>query len=161
MTLSPSPQRRIEANYAETNYELTVSHRLAIMLNTTMAKSKNSVKRKAGRPVEIPGGDTAFVGLRLPSDLLKRIDGWAGQEKIDRRSEALRALIERGLAGAQPMKRRSPKAAAKASDMAGRQIDKLANPAMPEAERRVRKRRLIKGPREFRDMRGDLPKSKR
>jgi hypothetical protein len=54
----------------------------------------------------------------------------------------------------------SPKAAAKASDMAGEQIDKLANPAMPEEERRARKRRLLKGPREFRDMRGDQAKPK-
>jgi hypothetical protein len=44
--------------------------------------------------------------------------------------------------------------------MAGRQIDKLANPAMPEAERYARKRRLIKVPRECREMRGDQPKQK-
>src|ERR1700688_4266947 len=120
-----------------------------------MAKSKNIVKRKAGRTVEIPGGATAFVALRLTSDLLKRIEGWASQEKINRRSEALRALLECGLAGAQPMRRRSLKAAAKASDMAGRQIDKLANLAMPEEERRARKRRLLKGAREVPGMRGD------
>jgi hypothetical protein len=44
--------------------------------------------------------------------------------------------------------------------MAAHQIDKLANPAMPEEERRARKRRLIKGPSEFREMRGDQPKPK-
>jgi hypothetical protein len=48
-----------------------------------------------------------------------------------------------------------------ASDMDGHQIDKLADPAMPEEQRQSRKRRLIKGPREFRDMRGDQPKPKR
>jgi hypothetical protein len=125
-----------------------------------MAKSTNIVKRKAGRPVEIPGGATEFVGLRLASDLLKRIDSWAKQGKIEKRSEAVRALIERGLAGSPPSKQPSRKAAAKASEMAGHQIDKLANPAMPEEERRARKRRLIKGPSEFRDMRGDQPKPK-
>src|ERR1019366_4905125 len=122
------------------------------MLNATMAKS---TKRKAGRPVEIPGGATEFVGLRLPYDLLKRIDGWAKQQKIDRRSEAVRGLV-----GSQLSKRTSPKTAAKAFDMAARQIDKLANPALPEEERQARKRRLIKGPREFRDLRGDQPKPK-
>jgi hypothetical protein len=141
--------------------EVRASPRLVIMLNTTMKKSTNIVKRKAGRPVEIPGGATEFVGLRLPSDLLRRIDGWAKQEKIDKRSEAVRELIERGLAGSQSSKRTSPKAAAKASDMAAHQIDKLANPAMPEEERRARKRRLLKGPQEFRDMRGDQPKPKK
>jgi hypothetical protein len=44
--------------------------------------------------------------------------------------------------------------------MAADQIDKLANPAMPEEERLARKRRLLKGPREFRELRGDLPKTK-
>jgi hypothetical protein len=127
------------------------------MLNATMAKS---TKRKAGRPVEIPGGATEFVGLRLPHDLLQRIDGWGKQQKIDRRSEAVRGLIERGLVGSQLSKRTSPKTAAKASDMAARQIDKLANPALPEEERQARNRRLIKGPREFRDLRGDQPKPK-
>jgi hypothetical protein len=125
-----------------------------------MAKSTNIVKRKAGRPVEIPGGATEFVGLRLASDLLKRIDSWAKQGKIDKRSEAVRELIERGLAGSQPSKQTSPKAAAKASDMAGRRIDKIGDPSATAEERQDRKRSLIKGPREFRDMRGDQPKPK-
>jgi DNA-binding XRE family transcriptional regulator len=51
--------------------------------------------------------------------------------------------------------RDNPKGRAKAADMAGEQIDKLANPAMPEEERHARKGRLIKGPKEFRDMRRD------
>ena len=88
------------------------------------------------------------------------IDKCAGGNGAASRSEAIRRLVELGLAGAPPIKQRNPKAAAKASDMAGRQIDKLANPAMPEGERRARKRRIIKGPREFRDMRGDQPKQK-
>ncbi len=68
-------------------------------------------------------------------------------------------MIEVALSAPEP-KQLSPKAAAKASEMAGHQIDKIANPAMPEEERRARKRRLIKGPREFRDIRGDQPKPK-
>jgi hypothetical protein len=60
-----------------------------------MAKSTTIVKRKMGRPVEI--GADKFVGLRLPEALLKRIDGWAKQKKIEERSNALRQLIERGL----------------------------------------------------------------
>jgi hypothetical protein len=44
--------------------------------------------------------------------------------------------------------------------MAGRQIDKIGDPSATEEERQQRKRRLLKGPREFRDMRGDLPKPK-
>jgi hypothetical protein len=99
-----------------------------------------------------------LVGLRWHEDDLTAIEDWRRkQPDLPSRSQAIRRL---GLAGAQPMKRRSPKAAAKASDMAAHQIDKLADPALPEEERRARKRRLIKGPQEFRDIRGDQPKPK-
>jgi Ribbon-helix-helix protein, copG family len=62
-----------------------------------MAESTNIVKRKAGRPVEIGAGATAFVGLRLPSELLERVEKWAVKKKKAGRSEAIRALIEQGL----------------------------------------------------------------
>jgi hypothetical protein len=42
--------------------------------------------------------------------------------------------------------------------MATEQVEKLMSPLLPEAEQQARKRRLIKGPREFREMR--VPKSK-
>ena len=48
----------------------------------------------------------------------------------------------------------------KAAKMAGREIDRLGDQAATSEERAKRKRRLIKGPREFRDLRGDLPKTK-
>jgi Arc/MetJ-type ribon-helix-helix transcriptional regulator len=101
-----------------------------------------------------------LVNARMPPSLIKSIDGWAAKHSDGSRSEAIRRLVELGLAGSTPTKQTSRKAAAKASDMAAHQIDKLANPAMPEEERRARKRRLIKGPREFRDMRGDQPRPK-
>ena len=44
--------------------------------------------------------------------------------------------------------------------MAARQIDQLGDQAATDEERAQRKRRLIKGPKEFRDMRGYLPKTK-
>ena len=48
----------------------------------------------------------------------------------------------------------------KAAKMAGREIDRLGDQAATSEERAKRKRRLIKGPLEFRDLRGDLPKTK-
>jgi hypothetical protein len=74
---------------------------------------------------------------------------------------AFRRLVELGLAGSQPMKRRSPKAAAKATDLAGKEIDALADSSATHEEWQQRKPRLLKGPREFRDIRGDLAKPKR
>jgi hypothetical protein len=47
----------------------------------------------------------------------------------------------------------------KAAAMAGREIDRLGDQGATREERARRKRRLIKGPREFRGLRGDLPKT--
>jgi hypothetical protein len=99
--------------------------------------------------------------MRWQEEELRAIDWWRRQEPDSpARPQAIRRLVGLGLAGSSPAKQTSPKAAAKASDMAAHQIDKLANPALLEEERRARKRRLIKGPRGFRDMRGDQPKPK-
>ena len=52
------------------------------------------------------------------------------------------------------------KKAAKALEMAGKEIDRLSDPSATDEERQRRKRRLLKGPKEFRDVRGNRPKSK-
>jgi hypothetical protein len=53
------------------------------------------------------------------------------------------------------------KKAAKASEMAAQEIDRLIDPSAPDEEPQRRKRRLIKGPKEFRDVRGgNRPKHK-
>jgi len=44
--------------------------------------------------------------------------------------------------------------------MAGQEIDRLGDQATTNKERARRKRRLIKGPREFREMRADRRKNK-
>jgi Arc/MetJ-type ribon-helix-helix transcriptional regulator len=116
-----------------------------------------AIRKKRGRPAT---GQASVSTIRLPPKLTASIEKWAVSNGVGSRSEAIRSLVELGLAQAAPAKSTSPKAAAKASDMAARQIDKLANPAMPVEERRARKRRLIKGPREFRGIRGDQPKFK-
>jgi hypothetical protein len=46
------------------------------------------------------------------------------------------------------------KKAAKAQDMAAQEIDRLIDPSAPDEERQRRKRRLLKGPKEFQDLRG-------
>src|SRR5262245_4562965 len=43
--------------------------------------------------------------------------------------------------------------AEKARAMAGQEIDRLSDPSATEEERQRRKRRLLKGPKEFRDVR--------
>jgi hypothetical protein len=99
--------------------------------------------------------------VRLASELRTNVDKWAA-EQSDRltQAEAICRLLELGLAASRPMKRRNPKAVSKASAMAGQQIDKLADSSVTDEERQRRKRRLLKGPTEFRDIRGDISKSK-
>jgi hypothetical protein len=58
---------------------------------------------------------------------------------------------KRALAGA-PSSRSSAKGAPKAAEMAGRKIDQLGDRSATDEERASRKRRLIRGPKEFRDM---------
>ena len=44
---------------------------------------------------------------------------------------------------------------AKASEMAGEEIDRLGDPLATDEKRQLRKQRLIKGPQEFRDIRSN------
>jgi hypothetical protein len=84
-----------------------------------------------------------------------------GRSVSVRKIEALRAeLIRAGIVVRDAGPRNNPKAASKASEMAAEPIDKMADPSASHGERQTRKQRLLKGPREFRDMRGDLPKRK-
>ncbi len=53
-----------------------------------------------------------------------------------------------------------PTDAAKASEMAGEEIDRLGDPLATDEERQLRKQRLIKGPQEFRDIRSNRAKIK-
>ena len=50
--------------------------------------------------------------------------------------------------------------ATKARTMASQEIDRLSDPSATEEERQRRKRRLLKGPKEFRDVRSNRPKFK-
>jgi hypothetical protein len=53
-----------------------------------------------------------------------------------------------------PNARRTGVPRSKASEMAAQEIERLIDPSAPEEERQRRKRRLVKGPKEFRDLRG-------
>jgi predicted DNA-binding protein len=85
---------------------------------------------------------STVVTVRLSQDLVSGLDNWARQ-KGHSRSDAIRLMIETGLSKA-----------TKASRLAGKQLDRLADPAAPASEQARRKRRLLKGPPEFRDITG-------
>ena len=100
-------------------------------------------------------------------DTIKSIEKWRARQKpIPNASEAIRRLVEMALATAGPAPKRSKKADALIrrlgayAGMAGKMIDQLADKSASPEEQAKRKRRLMKGPPEFREMRGDLPKPK-
>jgi hypothetical protein len=118
----------------------------------------NRKKRGRGRPRT---GIGKPVGLRLYPELEQKIDAWASKQP-DRpgRPEAIRRIIEQTLSGTTARRSANKTTARKASELAAREIERLADKSQPEPEQQRRKRRLIHGPKEFRDIRGDQPKTK-
>ena len=76
-------------------------------------------------------------------------------------SEAIRRLVELGLTDKSTARSDSkPGRRSRAQELAAKAIDKMLDPAAPPEERAQRRRRLTKGPAEFREARVDLPKAK-
>jgi hypothetical protein len=123
-----------------------------------MAKSESLVRRRKSR--KPPGVGALMIAVRVAPAELPPIDAWIAAQRSPRptRAEALRRLAQIALARLRPARRRSDASATRASDMAGHAIDRLGEHAAPVEVRAQRKRRLLKGPSEFRAMRADLPK---
>jgi hypothetical protein len=123
--------------------------------------SYDNIKKPVRKRSAVTG---QLVGVRLQVDQLKAIDSWAvAQQPPVTRPEAIRGMIDAMLhilAKDRGEKAKSGKQAMRASDMAAQTIERKLDPAMPAEERAQRRRRLTKGPLEFRDDRVDLPKRK-
>jgi hypothetical protein len=75
---------------------------------------------------------------------------------------AIRRLVELGLKAEKPVKApRSTRNKVRAAELAAKTIEKMIDPSAPAEERAQRRRRLTKGPTEFREHRVDLPKAKK
>jgi hypothetical protein len=96
--------------------------------------------------------------MRVSDDFLRSIDAWRRkQPDKPSRAEAIRRLVME----AQPFTPRRRKGGArKASELAAKTIEGLADKSRPPSEHASAKRRLIHGPKEFREIRGDQPKGK-
>ena len=128
-----------------------------------MRKSIRDIpKKKRGRPAS--GGRGEGVLVRLQPDRLAAIDAWITRQTAPMtRPEAIRAMLDAVLVIVSNDPSEKPKArkqAARASEMASQTIERKLDPKMPEEERAQRRRRLTKGPPEFRDVRVDRPKAK-
>jgi hypothetical protein len=122
-----------------------------------MAKSIRVSTKRRGRPKTTGKGE--LIGVRILPPLLKRLDAWiAGQVPRPSRPEAIRRFVERALPTSSEHGSTSKHKANKASDLANRAADHFLDKSVPPEEQERRKRTLIKGPKEFRDIREDLPK---
>lgn len=121
-----------------------------------MPKAIVDTRKSRGRPRI----DATQIGLRLPPDNLAAVDAWIATqcEQNLSRPEAIRRLVEIGLAGATAGRPKKSAASPRPSKLAAAAIDKLVEETAPTAEQAARKRRLVKGPEEFRDVRADRRK---
>jgi hypothetical protein len=125
-----------------------------------MPKTSVVPKKRRGPP---PTGKGTQVGERWHASELAAIDAWiaASSDKTLTRAHAIRRLVALGLKVKAPAKPVSkPARSALAAELAAKAIDGMIDPSAPPEERARRRRRLTKGPPEFREARVDLPKSK-
>jgi hypothetical protein len=125
-----------------------------------MTKSIKVEPKKRGRPAT---GKDPLMGFRASPVMRASVVRWAeNQPDQPTLSEAIRRLVEIGLAKAPSSKRprvlsTAKQGAARAAELAGRTIDKQSDPAASDEERKVRKRKLVEGPSAFRNTRKDAP----
>jgi hypothetical protein len=128
-----------------------------------MAKSiRVTTKKKRGRPATTGRGTQ--VGERWHPTELAAIDAWiaSSPDKNITRAHAIRRLVALGLRIKKPARPVSkPGRRLRAQELATKAIEKIIDPAAPPEERAQRRRRLTKGPPEFREDRVDQPKAKR
>jgi hypothetical protein len=99
--------------------------------------------------------------MRASDEFLRSIDRWRRKQKDQpARAEAIRRLVEQALAAAALSAPAKAGSRRKAAELAGRAVDALGDQTATVEERAQRKRHLIKGPREFRDVRGEHRKKK-
>jgi hypothetical protein len=121
-------------------------------------KKTSRVKQKVmGRPRT---GITPLMGFRADPVIRASIVRWAEkQPDAPTLSEAIRRLVELGLT-VKPKPAPSERQRAAFADLASKAIDSLTAGTPNNDEKASRKRRLIKGPEEFREVRVDRPKAK-
>jgi hypothetical protein len=159
-------------------------------MKKAIRKARGGKRPGSGRK---PTGVDPARTIRLSDEFIATVDAWAGrQDDTPSRSEAVRRLVEIGLAVKTKMKPTGRLRAAlvadlaaeaidslgpkfktpartagkpgrrlRAQELATKAIDKMIDPSAPPEERAQRRRRLTKGPLEFREARIDQPKAKK
>jgi hypothetical protein len=120
---------------------------------------KKTKQKSVGRPAT---GVTPMMGFRADPATRAAVVRWAeNQPDLPTLSEAIRRLVETALKREVPPKPiAKPGRRTRAKELARDAIEKMADPAASPEERTQRRRRLTKGPTEFREVRVDQPKAK-
>ena len=125
-----------------------------------MKKSISVNKKTRGRPKK-KGGVHPVTAVRLSPELGSAVDKWSDlQADGPSRSEAIRRLVELGLT-VKTKSAPSERQRAALADLASKAIDSLTVGTAESDVKASRKRRLLKGPEEFRDVRVDRSTAKR
>jgi hypothetical protein len=123
-----------------------------------MKKSIKVAPKRRGRPPA--GGRDPGVHIRLPESMLATIDARSVEDGTSR-SEAIRRLVDLGLTVKTPARPASKSGRRlRAQELATTAIEKIIDPAAAPEEQAQRRRRLTKGPAEFREVRVDQPRAK-
>ena len=124
-----------------------------------MAKTSVVPKKRRGPS---PTGKGTQVGERWHPSEIAAIDAWiaSSSDKTLTRAHAIRRLVALGLTVRKTVRSSSEDQKLRARAMAGKAIDQLTDAAAPADDQASRKRRLLKGPEEFREARVDRPKRK-
>jgi hypothetical protein len=116
--------------------------------------------RKPQMPKDDPALTERFE-MRATKAWIAAVDGWRRkQDNLPSRGEAIRRLVEQALQH-EPRRAGPYTGASKARSLAAQELDRLGDASVPDEERLRRKRRILKGPSEFRELRKDIPKRKR
>jgi hypothetical protein len=119
---------------------------------------RDNPKKKRGRPAT---GKAPLVGVRITEEFQASIKAWAKKEPDQPAlAPAIRRLIELGLAVKHQRKQAPAAGAVRAKELAAKAIDKMSDEGASPDDQAHRKRRLLKGPEEFRDARVDRAKAK-
>lgn len=124
-----------------------------------MAKSIKVQPKTRGRPAT---GKDPLMGFRASPAMRGSVVKWAeNQPDSPSLSEAIRRLVELGLTVKLKGRQSNEAQRLRARDMAGKALDGLTDVTAHSDDQASRKRRLLKGPEEFREARVDRPKAKK
>lgn len=118
-------------------------------------KNKTVIPRKKRGPPATGKGEPVVV--RMQPTQLRALDHWIADQAqpFPSRPEAIRRLVELGLSVDKPQAETPARISARAKRLAGRAIDGLADQQASTGEQADRKRDLLGGPEEFRNVRVD------